>query len=170
MRDAIVDLVTGSVMGVVIWFGVPVLLRTFGKVANRATRGWLVGAIALILLSFFLPSPWLTDHTETFSQHFVGGGVASALIGYYLIGHFEVPRFHRGLLVLSLVSVLGVANEMFELAVDVVFRHRSGRRCLVGPARQHGRRRRHVLGGRGHAGPIAASGECGEFHDGLRLI
>ena len=122
MRDTILDLVTGSVMGVVIWFGVPVLLRTFWKEANRATRGWLIGAIAGILLSYFLPSPWLTAHTETFSQHFVGGGVASALIAYYLIGHFELPRlFHRGLVVLSLVSVLGVANEMFELTVDVIF-------------------------------------------------
>lgn len=122
MRDTIVDLLTGSVMGVIIWFGVPVLLRTFGREPDRRRRAWLIAAIACILVSYFLPNPWLQEYTLSFSQHFVGGGVASGLVGYYLIGHFAFEsRFHRFLVVAALVSTMGVANELVELALDLAF-------------------------------------------------
>ncbi len=122
MRDVLVDLATGSVMGIAIWIAMPALLGTFGRSATRRSRGWLVGAIAAILVAYFLPSPWFEGNTETFSQHFVGGGVASALVSFYLMGPFRISkRLHRALVVLSVVSVLGVANELFELAVDVLF-------------------------------------------------
>ena len=122
MRDVLVDLATGSVMGVVLWIAVPALLGTFGRSATRRSRSWLLAAIAAILISYFLPSPWLQANTETFSQHFVGGGIASALVAFALMVPFSIPkRLHRALLVLSVVSVLGVANELFELTVDVLF-------------------------------------------------
>lgn len=122
MRDVLFDLLTGTVIGLIIWFGIPRLLATLGREANRATRRWLVGAIACVFVSYFLPSPWFANETDTFSQHLVGGGVSSALIGYYLIGHFALAsRFHRGLLILAVVSILGVANEMFELATDIAY-------------------------------------------------
>lgn len=122
MRDALVDLATGSVMGVAIWVAVPVLLATFGRAAGRASRRLLLAAIACILIAYFLPSPWFEASTESFSQHFVGGGVASALVAFALMVPFDISkRLHRALLVLAVVSVLGVANELFELAVDAVF-------------------------------------------------
>lgn len=122
MRDVLFDLLTGTVIGLIIWYGTPRLLATLGRETNRSTRRWLAGAIACVFVSYFLPSPWFTSETDTFSQHLVGGGVSSALIGYSLIGSLSIPsRFHRGLLVLGVVSILGVANEMFELATEIAY-------------------------------------------------
>lgn len=122
MRDTIVDLLTGSLMGTIIWFGSPRLLGLVGQVADRRRRGWLGAAIACILVSYFLPSPWFESHTLSFSQHLVGGGVASGLVGYYLMGNVgRLSVVQRVIIVAALVSTLGVANELFELAMDRAF-------------------------------------------------
>jgi len=110
-----------TIFGFVFWFGSPIVVRALGYTPNVRARVWLVMGIVAVAVSWYLPSPWLTDHTVTFSQHAVGGGVASVCVTYYLISHVPQTTFiQRGLAVLAVTSVLGVGNEMLELALDEV--------------------------------------------------
>ncbi len=106
----------------VFWFGAPLVVRALGGHAWCGARAWLTAAILAVGVGWFLPSPWFADQTQTFTQHLVGGGIASGLVGWYLIESLHVtttPR--RVLLILATVSVLGVANELFELVSDTYF-------------------------------------------------
>lgn len=108
-----------SVFGLVFWFGAPLVVRALGHTPRLLARWWLVAAIVAVAASWNLPSPWFAEHTATFSQHAVGGGLASVCVAYYLLHHgTELTVLRRGLAVLAVVSVLGVLNELLELLLD----------------------------------------------------
>ena len=110
-----------TLFGIVFWFGAPLVVRALGYTPIARARVWLVLGIAAVGVSWYLPSPLFSNPTVTFSQHAVGGVVASLCVAYYLISH--VPNttfFQRGLAVLAVTSVLGVGNEMLELVLDEV--------------------------------------------------
>lgn len=110
-----------TLFGLVFWFGAPVVVRALGYAPKPRSRIWLVMGIASVAVSWYLPSPWFTDSTVTFSQHAVGGGVASACVAYYFISHVPSTTFiQRGMVVLAVTSVLGVGNELLELVLDEV--------------------------------------------------
>ena len=97
----------------------PLLLRSVGKSPKLRPQIWLVGAAAAVGVSWWLPSPILSDYTSTFSQHLAGGGVSSALVAFYFMDHLRMPTWrHRLAMVLAVASILGVANEIFELWLD----------------------------------------------------
>jgi hypothetical protein len=82
---------------------------------------WLAGAALAVAVSWDLPSPWFSEYTATFSQHLVGGGISSGLVAMYFIAHLTNPTTRqRFVLVLVVASVLGVANEVLELGLDLV--------------------------------------------------
>ncbi len=106
-------------MGIVLWFGSPLVVRLLGHEPVSRRRSWIVASIAAVAVSWFLPSPWFAEHTATFSQHAVGGGSASALMTYYFLSHVGLGTFgRRALAVFAVTSVLGVLNELFELGLD----------------------------------------------------
>ncbi len=110
-----------SLFGIVFWFGAPLVVRAFGHTPRLWARLWLVAAIGAVAVAWDLPSPFFTEHTATFSQHAVGGGVASVCVAYYLLHHaVEHTVIRRALAVLAVVSVLGVLNEILELLLDAV--------------------------------------------------
>lgn len=110
-----------SLFGLVFWFGAPVIVRALGHQPRFAARWWLIAAIAAVAISWDLPSSFFTEHTATFSQHAVGGGLASVCVAYYFLHHAENTTFlKRALAALAVVSVLGVLNEMLELVLDSV--------------------------------------------------
>lgn len=99
----------------------PLVLVAMGKSPRASNHLWLVGASAAVALSWDLPSPWFAEHTATFSQHLLGGGVSSALVAMYFMAHLTTPTWkHRLMLVVAVTSILGVANEVLELGLDMV--------------------------------------------------
>lgn len=110
-----------TLFGVVFWFGAPVVVRALKHTPRARARIWLILGIVAVAVSWYLPSPILSDETATFSQHAVGGGLASVCVAYYLLAHVPATSFlQRGLAALAVTSVLGVGNELLELALDEV--------------------------------------------------
>jgi len=99
----------------------PLALVIMGRSPRLRHHAWLLGASIAVGVSWDLPSPWFSEYTATFSQHLIGGGVSSGLVALYFIAHLPNPGLnYRFLAVLAVTSVLGVANEVFELALDLV--------------------------------------------------
>ena len=97
---------------------VPVVLRRAGVADERRWRWWLYAACAMFAVSWYLPSPLIDGQDTSFTTHFVGGGVFTGLLWYYLKrslgwrGHWLIEAFS----LFALVSALGCINELFELA------------------------------------------------------
>ena len=101
--------------------GSPATLSLIGRSPKLRHLPWLVGAALAVAVSWDLPSPWFSEHTATFSQHLVGGGISSGLVAMYFIAHLPNPTARqRFLIVLAVASVLGVANEVLELGLDLM--------------------------------------------------
>ncbi|HJP81684.1 MAG TPA: hypothetical protein VJ841_04780 [Candidatus Saccharimonadales bacterium] len=76
----------------------------------------------LFLFSFYLPDVGISSETTTFQQHFVGGGVYSALLYIYLqqiiperlrIKPWPIDSFY----LFAWVSALGVINKLLEFGL-----------------------------------------------------
>jgi hypothetical protein len=108
-------------MAAAFWFGAPLVAAVLGARRPGGSRVWLAAAGLAVAVSWFVPSPLFAEHTETFSQHFVGGGVASACVAEYLSRELlaKTPPL-RAIVALATVSILGVANEIVELGLDLV--------------------------------------------------
>lgn len=81
-------------------------------------RMLLIVAGVLYFLSWYLPSPDIQGQSTAATTHFIGGGVFTGFVWLYVARHFGW-RDHwlvELLSLLALVSMLGVANELFELA------------------------------------------------------
>lgn len=95
----------------------PALLKKNGFVEERRWRRWLYSACGLFAVSWYLPSPLIEGQDTSFSAHFVGGGLFTGLLWYYLKrslgwrGHWSLEAFS----LFALVSALGCINELFEL-------------------------------------------------------
>lgn len=97
-----------AVYGVVRW-----LDKRYAVNGNHAL---LITACVLFSVSLFLPSPIIDGEDTEFFTHLLGGGVFSGLLWLYFLSHIKPHRWYVELLHLFvLVSVLGVANELFEL-------------------------------------------------------
>ena len=82
----------------------------------------LVLACTLFFVSWYLPSPEIQGEQTAAVTHFIGGGVFTGLIWLYVKTHLRWKAAWPLELVslLAMVSLLGVANELFELfAVSV---------------------------------------------------
>ena len=79
-------------------------------------------AAFLFLLSFYLPDVGISSETTTFQQHFVGGGVYSALLYIYVQQLFPGRLQFRswainGFYLFAWVSALGVINKLLEFGL-----------------------------------------------------
>lgn len=79
---------------------------------------WL--AVALFVVAWFLPNPDLPT-TDSFVRHAVGGGVASALLGAFLVDNLAVRSPTLRMAASYVVAAaFGVATELAELAAGEV--------------------------------------------------
>lgn len=87
---------------------------------HLGSYSWLpLLAAALFLVSYYIPTIHISNETDTFQQHFVGGGMYTACLFIYFQ---KLLRWNASFLVglaglFAWVSALGVANELFEFAL-----------------------------------------------------
>ena len=118
MMSVIILHCTAACVPIALAVAVPVVLRRAGFVDERRWRWWLYAACAMFAVSWYLPSPLIDGQDTSFTTHFVGGGVFTGLLWYYLKrslgwrGHWLIEAFS----LFALVSALGCINELFELA------------------------------------------------------
>ncbi|HRJ06079.1 MAG TPA: hypothetical protein PK096_00725 [Candidatus Saccharibacteria bacterium] len=97
-----------------------VLPKLVNKYTSRKGNLWLlVAAGALFFISNYLPSPYIEGRDTSAVTHFIGGGIYSALVWLYLKERLGHPKswFVELASLLALTSLLGTANELFELFI-----------------------------------------------------
>lgn len=120
----LIFVIVSIVVPVIVYMGLPQILarlRSFKK--DTSTLPLLIGGI-LFFISWYLPSPLINGENTAFTTHFIGGGVFSGFVWYYIKNALGwQPKRWRALLELAslyaLVSSLGVANELFELVIKM---------------------------------------------------
>lgn len=96
---------------------VPAISRAYKIRLHTASPFLPLLAAFLFILSFYLPDIYISSETTTFQQHFVGGGMYSALLYIYVMQLFGKKHLHPLFdvaLLFAWVSTLGVANKLIE--------------------------------------------------------
>jgi len=105
----------------------PRIVTYFGGEPKRYMP-WLYAASVLYMISWWLPSPLIEGRDTSFTTHFLGGGVFTGMVWYYLKqslkwnAHWLLEAFS----LFVLVSTLGVANELLEVVLYVFGRMPNG--------------------------------------------
>lgn len=112
----------------IVFLSVAVPLGLF--VVAPSLAGWLAGktvrrdavffaALGIYFISWYIPSPLIDGMDTSFSTHFIGGGIFSGLMWLWAKRQLGwKPAWMLEVLgIYAFVSTLGVANELFELAV-----------------------------------------------------
>jgi hypothetical protein len=96
----------------------PILVALWSGKKARFQELLLMAGISFFL-SWYLPSPLIEGKDTAFTTHFVGGGLFAGCIWLYVKKNlgFQAKIPLELLSLYALVSSLGVANELFELAV-----------------------------------------------------
>lgn len=115
------------VVPVLILSFVPKIVVQHGGEAKRY-RWWLYAACTLYIASWWLPSPLIYGHDTSFTTHFLGGGVFTGMLWYYLKMslNWQVYWLLEALSLFALVSMLGVANELLEIVLYLFGRMPNG--------------------------------------------
>ncbi len=101
-----------------VWLVAPRALKHYGY-DERKHKKMLLLACLLMFVSWYLPSPLIEGKDTSFTTHFLGGGVFCGLLGLYIqrTTVWRAPWYVELVALYALVSALGVANELFELAL-----------------------------------------------------
>jgi len=105
------------IVPVILYLFLPRIIRFLtGKILARDMI--LLLACLIYFISWYLPSPLIHGENTAFTTHFVGGGIFSGLVWLYLQRQmrWEMSWSIELISVFAWVSMLGVANELFELA------------------------------------------------------
>lgn len=107
-------LLVSTVAPLVIFFALPRLLKD-----TRSYRWLLLVACAVFMVSWLLPSPRIDEMQTEFVTHFVGGGVFTGLLWLYIkmVKNWRAAWWIEAALLYTLVSSLGVLNELFEFVL-----------------------------------------------------
>lgn len=106
---------------------VPRIVARYGGEPKRY-RWWLYAACTLYIVSWWLPSPLIQGQDTSFTTHFLGGGIFTGMVWYYLKmslkwrAHWLLEAFS----LFALVSALGVANELLEIVLYLFGRMPNG--------------------------------------------
>lgn len=97
----------------------PVIARLLNLPVRQSSYLFPILAASLFLVSFYLPDINISPSTATFQQHFVGGGVYSALLYIYFKRYFgwKLNTASSLLVLFAWVSALGVMNKLLEFAM-----------------------------------------------------
>ncbi len=104
------------VVPILVYFTAPWVVAQFGGDSKRF-RSLLITACLVFFISWYLPSPLIDGEDTSFTTHFVGGGIFTGLLWFYLKrslkwrGVWWLEAFS----LFALVSALGAVNELFEL-------------------------------------------------------
>jgi hypothetical protein len=93
---------------------------------TRANLLWAYLAALLMVASVFLPDIHISSQTQTFQQHFVGGGMYAACLFMYVkqLLHWRSHWLTEILALFAWTSAFGVAVELLEfLATQAGFVH-----------------------------------------------
>ncbi len=106
------------IVPIVLFSLLPIIIR---RLSGKEVKSQILLAIACLLffISWYLPSPYIQGQYTAFMTHFVGGGFFSAFLWFYLRKQFteDFNIFYDLAGIYTLTSALGVANELFELAI-----------------------------------------------------
>ena len=111
-------IVISVIVPLAIYFLLPWLLKYATKKEHKPNT-LLITACILYFISWYLPSPLIEGENTHFTTHFIGGGIFTGFLGLYIYRQLQL-NLHpltQMLALYALVSALGVANELFELAV-----------------------------------------------------
>src|SRR3989344_6084378 len=97
------------------WLLPKILEQLFGKKPVKK-RALLIAGL-LFFIAWYLPSPDIHGQYTAFITHIVGGGIFSGFLWLYILKQlqFKLTFVQNLIATLVLVSVLGVANELFEV-------------------------------------------------------
>lgn len=99
----------------------PIFLKKIAKTKIVDNKKLLIAAGLLFFVSWYLPSPEIQGEQTAAVTHFVGGGLFTGLVWLYIKNALQLKTNWPMELVslLALVSLLGVANELFELLLVI---------------------------------------------------
>jgi hypothetical protein len=93
----------------------------FPRIKLHQSYGWLPALAAfLFIFAFLLPNIHISSETNTFQQHFVGGGIYTACLYIYfkkLLG-WKLPLLASFVVLFAWASAFGVANELLEFTLN----------------------------------------------------
>ncbi len=86
---------------------------------TASTNVFLYISAFLYFISWYLPSPLIDGRDTSFITHLVGGGLFSGFVWLYLkqVLNWRSSWIVEAISLFALVSMLGVANELFELVL-----------------------------------------------------
>jgi hypothetical protein len=95
----------------------PLCLKRITETKVVNDKKLLIIAGLLFFISWYLPSPEIQGEQTAAVTHFVGGGVFTGIVWLYVKNalRWKANWLMELLGLLALVSLLGVANELFEL-------------------------------------------------------
>lgn len=103
---------------IVTWMFLPLMMH---KITTRhfERNELLLVSCLCFCMSWYLPSPLIHGMNTQFTTHLVGGGIFSGFLWLYTKKqlHWNASWLFELVTVFSLVSSLGVLNELFELAI-----------------------------------------------------
>lgn len=95
--------------------------RYLGVTKLHDAPAWMpVLAGIVFVFAFFIPEIHVIGDTDTFQQHFVGGGAYAALLYVYCKQTFgwRLTPLASFVLLFAWVSAFGAANELLEIAMN----------------------------------------------------
>ena len=106
------------VVPLTIAIGLPRVLRHYG-LKEHDWRWLLYTACGLFFISWYLPSPLIEGQDTSFTTHFVGGGLFTGMVWWYLVRAtgWRASWVAEGFSLFALVSALGCLNELAELCM-----------------------------------------------------
>lgn len=106
------------VMPILVYLFTPQVIKWLsGRTAQRNIL--LVVACVVYFVSWYLPSPLIHGRDTSFTTHVVGGGIFSGLLWLYTKQQlkWKANKAVELTALIAMVSILGVANELLELAL-----------------------------------------------------
>lgn len=114
----IIFYIVSVVVPLIVYAALPRLLNLIYR-NDAINRSLLIYAGLLFFIAWYLPSPDIQGEFTAATTHFIGGGLFTGFVWLYVKRHVAWSA-HWALELLSLialVSMLGVANELFELLI-----------------------------------------------------
>lgn len=106
------------VVPLIIFFSLPPMLEAVFRGPKTSRWPLVIGGLCFFA-SWYLPSPLIQGQETQFMTHLVGGGIFTGFVWLYVKKHLrlELSAWLEILSLFALVSMLGVANELFELGL-----------------------------------------------------